>query len=122
MGFYEDKRDGVAYTLISRYGATLSIGVTSGETFNPMTGASSGGTTDWFPAYGVILPDQKGEKTQTGIRTSNLNVMVAASGLEVVPAVNHRLQIGTNEYEIIRVVPLRPGGIDVLYEIEARMP
>lgn len=96
----------------------------TGETFNEATGEVTGGSNTDHPAYGLIVPAKQGRREDTtGVEKYDFGVMLSAENdsgpLSVVPDTSMTLVIGGTTYQIAEAEPLRPGGVDVLYDIKA---
>ena len=121
MGFYEDKRDGVAARALAKYGMAAQLVVPAAGVFDPETGALTQGTDKTY-AVQVLLGSVTKARKQELTHASTLQVYLSASGLAVVPAVNNKLRISGVDYEILRSTPIAPGGVTVLYDLSVAVP
>lgn len=70
----------------------------------------------------VILIDAyaNSEIDGTRIAATDKKVWMAAEGLSVTPEPGHRLEFDGAQHAIVNVKPLAPGGVAVMYEVQAR--
>jgi hypothetical protein len=123
-GFYAGMRDGVALPLLQQFGFGAAILVRAGDIFNPVTGGmTSPGTYYAFPCqalYGVngVMKTTKGD---TSVRVTTKKVTVDASVLTIQPGTDDRFEDEAgNTFEILKVSPVNPGGLTVMWELTCR--
>jgi hypothetical protein len=121
MGFYEDKRDGVVVRAMDKYGVTMHLVVPAAGAFVPATGAFTPGTDQLVSVRG-LLGKYVRQRKQELTHGAQQYVYLSASGLAVVPAVNHKLRVAGVDYEITSVEEVSPGGIVVLYQLTVVRP
>jgi len=122
MGFYENLRDGMVARNVAKYGMAMTLRVSSSDTFDPDTGAVTVGPVKNYAVQGLIYPDRRGERRDPELATKTAKLLLSASGMTVIPTVSDRILVGTQEYEITGVTPLRPAGVTVIYDLDVVMP
>jgi len=120
VGFYEDLRDGVVERNVSKYGMAMTLKVADANVHDPITGAVTLGTVKNYAVMGLLYPQKKGQNKDVLTKTARAGL--SPSGLTVVPTTSHRLVIGIQEFEIMGVHPLAPGGVTVWYDLDLVMP
>lgn len=116
--FYADAVQ-TASELIREFGQKGQIQVT-----NPGGGPSYDPGEPTYTDYAAdicVLGFAKRDIDGTRIKATDKRILVAARGLEIEPATDHRLvdAAGTS-YEVVSVDPLSPAGAPVFYWIQAR--
>ncbi len=125
--FYTDLRDGVADELITDFGKALTLREEDdAAVFDGATGfITSAGTPTDHAVTGIITRFKLGDIDGTMVLRTDFKVLLSAvspvTGLPITPpTVNMILIDGADQYTIIDVVPLRPGGVDVIYTMQVR--
>ena len=97
-------------------GAEIIVpGVATGDAWNPTPGQPVA------HACRIVFDTWRfGEVDGTRIRSTDLKVLVGASGLSITPTAAHTLKYDGVEYAIIDSTPLRPAGVTVLYTVACR--
>ena len=103
---------------IQEAGAAMTLTRLSGGTFSPTTGTYAGQTTTAYPCTGLFQVPRAGDTWYGGttIRAGDRQVLLAASGMEIVPAPGDDL----DGYKVVAVQPVAPGGIDLMYRVLVR--
>lgn len=61
-----------------------------------------------------------GQRAGSTIEANDVRLIVATEGLTAPPTPADKLIVGGTTYTIVEVKPLRPGGVDLLYDVQAR--
>lgn len=96
-------------------GIIRRAGESTGDPWNPTVGEP----TD-HPCLIVDFDFSAMEIDGSLIRAWDRRVLVSAGSLDIEPTEVDTIVIGGQEHAIVRVSPLAPGGVVVLYEIQAR--
>ena len=115
-------------TGLERGGVSMTLRKTTLGTYDPAAGTYSGGSTADYTVTGII---QSQNIPQTGslgqrffngvlVQTDDQFVILAASGLAVDPAPGDLLIITGVTYSIVTMIPIRPGGVDLMFRVLAR--
>ncbi len=106
----------------------MTLRRTTTGAYDPDTGAFAAGSSVDYPVVGLI---QARSLYQTGsvgqnffngtlVQTDDQFIMLAASGLVIDPASGDLLIIGGVTFTIVTMIPVRPGGVDLMYRVLAR--
>lgn len=120
MGFYENLRDGVVERNIVKYGMPMTLKASDADVHDPVTGAVTLGAVKSYSVKGIMYPEKRGQKKDVTAKTARVGL--SPSGMTVIPTVSHRLVVGAQEFEIMAVHPLAPGGVTVWYDLDLVMP
>lgn len=103
--------------LIAKFGqsGTLSRPVFTGPAHNPTPGEPLN-----YPATFAVLEYEGNEIDGSRILATDKKVLLAKKGLIVEPATSDKLVIGGVAHSIVRVEPLSPGGVIVLWTLQCR--
>lgn len=115
-GFYESLRDSTVHNLLQRYGLKATLLKTVNAVFNATTGAMDSPGTDQKIAATIV----KGtyiKKNGVGslVKEGDLQVYMSAKAPVSDVLTANRLQVGKDTYEIVKVEPIDPGGVAVMY-------
>ena len=113
---------------LGKAGIAMTLRRATLGTYIPATGEYSGGSTTDYPVTGLILAQSLGTSGGVGqrffngvlVQTDDQFVLLAASGLAVDPAPGDLLIITGVTYSIVTMIPVRPGGVDLMYRVLAR--
>jgi hypothetical protein len=105
--------------LISSYGLAMTIRQAGAGAFDPTTGAAQGGSLD-TPCLGLLSDYSLAMVDGTSVLSGDRRVYVAASGLPVTPKAGDQLLVGSEVFNLVKVDSLGPGGVNLLYDIQAR--
>lgn len=97
-------------------GAIRRVGATS--TVNPWDPEASASVD--HPCLLVDLEYSAGEANGTLIRQTDRKILMSVSTLTIEPTEADQVVVGGHAMEIVNVSPLAPGGVVILYEIQAR--
>lgn len=119
MSFDYSKSQATALRLITKFGTTATIiraGTPTGPDYNPTPG------TPVEYACTVVYDQWRADQIDgTLIQQGDLKILVAASGLAIDPTPADTFKDGDGkEYAIINVMPLKPGGVVVMHEMNVR--
>jgi hypothetical protein len=125
---YLEIRDGAAESIIEagQLGKLLrNVGGTGGDWWNPST--ETGVTLAEYDAQFVVIDYDQENVDGVLVEQSDKQVLMAApvldaDGNEVTPLDSDRLQEADGTiWEIVKVKPLKPAGISVIYDIQVRI-
>lgn len=120
--FYTDLRDNTADPLIKEFGKPMTLVLKSGGTYSGATGKITVAESETeYPCTGVQVSFKKSEMGSGDVKMGDVKVLLSATGLDVVPDSSYRLKIGDEVYTVVNCDPLRPGGVDVIYEMHVRI-
>ncbi len=114
---YAELRQDVAEVIeeAGQVGAIRRPGASSGDAWNPTFAAP----TD-TPCTLVELESTAAEIDGTLIRSSDRKVMVSTHGVPDAPTQADQIVIGGKPLAIVSVMPLSPGGVVLLWQVQAR--
>lgn len=126
--FYTDLRDNVANELIKEFGSAMTLRVPGGDqVFDGATGfVTSQGTPTDYAVSGVRTQYKKSEINGTNVKDGDFQVILAANNrttsaaLAVVPDTSMEIIDGGSTYKIVRVEPIQPGNVNVIYKLQVR--
>jgi hypothetical protein len=105
--------------LIARFGQAAVLrrpGAPSGPVYDPTPGEP----TDYACTIVVLAYDNR-EIDGTRILSTDKKVLLSKGSLAIEPALSDKLVIGGTEHAIVDPIqPLSPGGVVVLYQVQAR--
>lgn len=107
-----------ALRLITRFGTDAKIiraGTPSGPPNNPTPG-----TPVPYDCKAVFDKWRTDQIDGTLIQMGDLKVLVASSGLSIEPTPADNFQYSATDYAIVNVMPVKPGGTVVYYELQVR--
>jgi hypothetical protein len=117
-GFDYPRVRSTADRLVGRFGQPVTIkrpGAATGPAHNPTIAAPVS-----YSATAVVTVFSKREVDGERVRVTDKRVMVGAGDLNITPETSDTITIGGVEHAIISVTPTSPGGVAVIYEIQAR--
>ena len=106
-----------ATRLLKNYGQPMAIRRTTGDTYSPITGVSTGGTTADTANVGVFATISNAFATDFDIVTGDRIAVVDST---IAPLVSDKLVVATVVYSIINVQSISPAGVPVAYRIQVR--
>lgn len=118
MGFY-DNMTATALRQINDKGRTVTLRKPSAGTYVPGTDTYTAASAD-YSAKAVITSVNSGEIDGTIILAGDKRVLLAASALAVVPAINDIVLDGTEQLRVINVEAVKPGDTAILYKLQVR--
>ena len=113
---------------LSKGGVSMTLRRTADGVYNPSTGSFSGSAVSDYLTVGLI---QARSLYQTGavgqrffngvlVQTDDQFIVLAAAGLAITPAPGDQLIIVGTVFTVMTMIPIRPGGVDLMYRILAR--
>lgn len=117
MSFYTDMA-ATASTLLTQFGATVTIRRESGESVDPVTGAHTAGTTNSLSANGITTMITKEDRDLFGDVQGNDRILILDDSQ--VPEEGDRVQIGAEEWAIVRIKEVNPAGTPLIYRVLIR--
>ena len=108
-----------AKNLLAKFGKTGALIVPineSGE--NPWDPAS--GTPEEYSVTVVQVGLDYDDRSQTLIQQGDVMFLVSMDGLDVLPTLEHRMTVDSNQYEIVGVMPIKPGPTDMMFKVHCR--
>lgn len=118
-GFNYTNLQNTAKGLIAKFGKTGVLTVPVNEI----------GENPWDPASGTpvtydVTVVQVGlditDRSQTLIQEGDVMFLISVDGLTVEPALKHTLTVDLSKYEIVGVMPIKPGDTDMMYKAHCR--
>lgn len=117
-----------ALEVLEEAGVEMTLCRVTPGAYDPATGAYAGNSTAYYSVTGLI---QSQTIPQTGlvgqrffnsvlVQTDDQFVLLAASGLAVDPAPGDLLIITGVTYSIVTMIPVRPGGVNLMFRVLAR--
>lgn len=102
--------------LIAKFGQTGAIRrqTATGPDYNPTF------TTADHTATFAVTEYESNEIDGSRILATDKKVLLKAGGLAVTPNTTDKLVIGSIEHSIVRVEPLAPGGVVVMFQLQCR--
>lgn len=118
MSFDYAKSQATALKLITNFGADAII-IRAGEQTGPAYNPTIGPPTE-HACKAVNVEWEDGEIDGTLIQSTDLKLLVAASGLSITPTTADKINWLGKEYGIQPINPLSPAGTPLLYTIAAK--
>lgn len=117
-GFDYLKAQQTASRLIARFGAPLSLSVTTPGAYDPDTGLAGGTTQAWSP-QAVRMDYSADEIDGTNIKRGDQRIyMQHIAGMSIPPGA--KLTIGAEQWMVIESRPLAPAGVVVFHDVQVR--
>lgn len=111
-------RDGTVARILEEYGEPAKLVRWTKGAYDVPDGSFGAGSTTEFD---VTLVTDRFEKAEIdGTRVKREDKKFIMGGADEAPIMNDKLKIGSELWEVIRVVPIQPGGVIVAFEIQAR--
>ena len=113
-----------AAATIAKNGKTVTFRLSTPGGFDPATGIITNPSVADTQAKAVEMNYSQSELDGTNVQTNDRRFLVA--GLKVdnsilsQPSTIMKLMVGTTTMSIINVIPLEPGDVAVIYEVQAR--
>ncbi len=122
--FYIQKRDVTAHNQIERRGFTMTLRSLTTPTIDPDTGAVTAVAVPVSTSVtGITRFFSQDEIDGKAIKANDLQALISAketAAASIVPDTTMRLIAKGVTYNVVRVTPTQPGGIDVLYRLQIR--
>lgn len=116
MAFYDDMA-AVANSLISEFGATITLQRKTDGTFDKTTGVEAGGSTALVTLKGIVSQYKSdlidGQRIQSGDR------MLILDNTQI-PVLADKVLVGSEYWSIVDIVAKNPAGTPLVYFVQAR--
>lgn len=109
----------VALELLTDFGASATFTVDAG-TYDRTTGDVTSNTTDYTANISPPFPAEERYVNGDTVRESDLQCVVAASGLQFTPAMGIVVTFKSQKYRVTRVNTVRSGEQVAIYELFLR--
>lgn len=116
MTFYTDLK-GVASNLLTEFGQSITWSRTTGGTFDPALGETTGQTTTNYSGFGAMFDFDTRLIDGQQILATDKRLLLQAGD---VPEVQDLLTINGTVYTVISKSDLTPAGTTVIYELQLR--
>ena len=116
MTFYADMA-AVANELLAEFGAAITLRRVSGETFNAVTGAASGGSSADLATVGIVKTFRA--NLIDGTRIQHGDRLVILDDTQV-PVLTDKVLIGADYWNIVDIETKSPAGIPLVYFVQVR--
>ncbi len=121
VGIYTRFRDGVAKNLLTKFNqGTITLRRVAQTTGALAWGAPSGTTPTDYALVGVVSGFNPARIDGTLIKLGDLQVIVGASGLAVVPDLTDTVIIDGVSYAIVNVTRVPGAGATIVYRLQVR--
>lgn len=107
-----------ALGLLTDKGQSMTLTTRTAGSYDPATGTAAI-TTAVETVYGAVLDYSAKDIDGTLIKRGDKRVILEAS--DAVPTTTDTLTIGGVVHAIIEAVPVNPGGVVVIYKVQARV-
>ncbi|WP_163836870.1 hypothetical protein [Spartinivicinus ruber] len=118
MSFYEGLAS-TASKLLADKGAPVVLLRESGETFDPVNGRVTPGTTKQLKTSGVLTSFTKTTETELGGNIVAGDMLLVLSA-EVEPLSTDKLLVNGEPWQIVRILPVNPAGTPISYKVQVR--
>ncbi len=108
----------VVTPLLEKYGVDAVIVRTTKGSYNVANGNFPSASEADNTVVVAIMDFRADEIDGTLIRREDKRIYMTGTGFA--PVQNDRLKIGSDEWEIISITPIKPGDVVVVYDIQAR--
>jgi hypothetical protein len=106
--------------VLTELGEACVLKVETGDSFDPVTGAKTPGTTTNYNAYCAPYPYDFEDIDNQNILDGDIRVVMSKT--EVRPKITDRLEFDGVTHKIIRFTPVRGFGLgDIVYEMQLRL-
>lgn len=106
-----------ATRLLTDNGQPMALRRTSGGTFDPVTGTTTGQSTADLATVGIMEAIGTGYALANEVQDGDLLAMIDASQA---PLLTDKLVVGTAVYGIVKIIPMNPAGTPVAYKLQVR--
>lgn len=117
MGFYENLQN-TATTLLRRYGQQIDFTRANTGAYNTATGTRDDAPDVEFQGFGAAFDYSQSQYDGNNIIIGDMRLLLEK--VTPAPEIGDRFTMKGKVYSILRVTPLSPAGIDVLYECQVR--
>ena len=121
-GFNYAKSAATALRLITKFGQTATILRTEiKEPSKPWDPSSGETVVTEYPVQAVVTEFAQRLIDGVNVKYGDKLVLVAASGLAVIPTPNDAISVGGQTYSVVGVSVVSPGGTALVYNVQARI-
>lgn len=123
MSQFYDRTAATAARLLASYGQPVSITRTSGGTYDPLTGETTGQTATTYTPDGVLLNyggKEAGELRAAGVDIVSTDKKLLCAAFAVDPVLTDKVTVEGEAWTVMRVKTLSPAGTSVLHELQVR--
>lgn len=106
-----------ATRLLTENGQSMALRRASGGTFDPVTGTTTGASSEDLPTVGILQAITTSYALANEVEDGDRLAMVDASQE---PALTDKLVVGANVYGIVKIQPINPAGTPVAYRLQVR--
>lgn len=115
-----DKLTATAARLLLKYGQPVALSYTTGEVVNPATGAvTTPGSTVNINANGASTKFSKNEIDGEAIKRTDIKLILEQ--VATAPTTGWTATLNSVDYRVMSVMPVSPGGTDVIYICQLRV-
>ena len=107
-----------ASKLITYFGASASITRVGDSTFDPATGAYSGGSTSTITAKAVRAQFTQAEKASELVQENDIKMLLESG--RGVPFIDDNVLFDGLSFSIINIRPFNAGSVPMAYELQVR--
>ena len=107
-----------ATRLLTNYGQAMAIRRTTGDTYDPIAGSSSGGTTADTANVGAFVSLKTVFAAGFDIAIGD---KVAVVDSTIAPLVSDKLVVGLVAYSIVALQEVNPAGTPLVYRVQVRL-
>ena len=115
---YAALRDGSVADIITKFGVAATLVQWTKGAYNVDTRTNAAGTTANIAVTIVIADFRVDEVDGTLIEREDKKFIMG--GADATPTQNDKIKIGSDQWEVINVVEIKPANVVVAYEIQAR--
>ena len=113
---------------LMRAGFSMTLTRETQGTYDPATGVYATGTSMDYTVTGLIQSKRVYVDSDVGqtffngtlVQSDDQFVILASDGLDIIPAPGDILTISGTPYTVVTMIPLHPGGTDLMYRVLAR--
>ena len=116
MTFYTNMA-ATATRLLAKYGQTITWSQTTGGTYNPATGETTGGTTTNYSGYGALLDFNTSLIDGDQIQATDKRLLLQSGDIA---AIQDQLTVDGTAYTVVMKKEINPAGTVVMYEFQLR--
>tara|TARA_R110000803_G_scaffold30657_1_gene68998 strand:+ start:198 stop:557 length:360 start_codon:yes stop_codon:yes gene_type:complete len=107
-----------ATSILTNFGQDATVTRIGGSTFNPTTGAYSGGSTSTVSGKGVRMNYSKSEIDGEMVQRDDAKLYFSADG--GTPEIDDNVLFDSENYRVMSVITISPSDTDVMYELQLR--
>lgn len=121
-GYDYVKSAATALKLITKFGQTATITRTEvKEPSNPWDPSTGEAVTKEYEAAAVVTDYAQRFIDGVTVKYGDKEIIVAASGLEIMPSANDVIETAGQKFSIVSVNVVSPAGVPLVYRVQARI-